>query len=434
MIKDDDDAATAALLSRLGNQFGDLDVANMVLDNNEKKDDYDSDESSLLEPSAEELLAWQQAQFNKGEEKVRSQKIASVDLTPMEKRRLLRQQQQQQQQNNNSTTTTDADDDEDEWEDIPPQPKLEEKSYFFPDESSCHENNDSDDVMIHVGTHPMLLKLADVADASAAEVMGGTWKRLYSSYFGDGLSFFCLLEAIRGYGGPTVLLMEVVPSAKHSLQTTTTTTTTTTSSSTKKKKTIGFYTTSTWIESTNHYGTEDCFLFSFDKEEAKDEETIRLFKPKKRGNNSDKSGIYMYCHPSTFNSTSRGNTGSTNGAVHGLGMGGTSRQPRVHITQSLEECRVLSYDAAFESGQLLDGEAFDNSLNYFDIQQMEVWGIGGRAWIKDALTVRETERQRTVSNLQKARTIQNKEQFMGDLRLMDNTFFQHDNNDDDGAI
>jgi len=370
----DDDAAAILLLNRLGNQFGDLDVADMIFNTTaeeEKKENDDSssssNESSILpEPTPEELLAWQQAQFQKGAERMIAK---NEDLTPLEKRRLERK--------NNK---------EDDDEEIPP--KIVEESYFFPKTDETE-------------THPMLTQLSEASSAG-----GGTWKRLYSS-LEDGLSFFCLLESIRGYAGPTVLLMEVVPSQKHSLSTTT------------KTATIGFYTTSTWMESTKQYGSDDaCFLFSYCNDDTK---AIRVLKPKKNDNDKKNITNYMYCHPSTLNVSGR-LTNRTNGSVHGIGIGGTSHKPRMRITETLEECHFLSYDSVFESGQLLP---FEDSLHYFDIQHMEVWGVGGTSWIRDALKAREVERQRTTSNKTKARNIQNKEQFIDDLRLMDNTFFQH---------
>ena len=68
------------LLARLQAQFGDMDVGGMLdgtnklCDNNGVEDDAGS-ESSMEEPTAEELLAWQEAQFTKGQIKMEAKKI-----------------------------------------------------------------------------------------------------------------------------------------------------------------------------------------------------------------------------------------------------------------------------------------------------------------------------------------------------------------------
>ena len=70
----------AKLLARLQAQFGDMDVGGMLdgtnklCDNNGVEDD-DNSESSMEEPTAEELRAWQEAQFAKGTMKIEAKKI-----------------------------------------------------------------------------------------------------------------------------------------------------------------------------------------------------------------------------------------------------------------------------------------------------------------------------------------------------------------------
>ena len=60
----------ADFLSRLQSQFGDMDLTNLLHDENGKKtnqSENDSQESSLVEPTQEELESWQNAQFEKGQ-------------------------------------------------------------------------------------------------------------------------------------------------------------------------------------------------------------------------------------------------------------------------------------------------------------------------------------------------------------------------------
>lgn len=380
-----DDDAKAALMARLSNQFGDLDVAGILSDR--KEEDTSSEDSSVHEPSPEELIAWQQAQFNKGREKLQAKKLA--EKTPLEKRRHL--QKQIQTEKNEDT----------DWEDILPQPNLQgQESLFFP---STNKENGLFEV---IGPHPLLMQLAAEGDP---EVLGGAWKRLYSSSHGDGLSFPYLLDAIRGYGGPTVMLIRAIPSAKHCY-----------GHKSSSSSTIGFYTTSTWMDSSQYYGTDECFLFSIGTE--KDSEEIQIIRPKE-DHSSKKATDYMYCHPSSMNIASRNHAvDSTNGAVHGIGIGGNAGQPRLHITESMEGCRALGYDTIFEPGQLLMPD-FGDSLYYFDVEHLEVWGVGGQSWIDDALQSREKERARVTANLQKVQRV-DKEQFVDDLKLT-SVMFEH---------
>jgi len=384
-----DDDAKAALMARLSNQFGDLDVVGMLADGN--KEDTSSDDSSIREPSQADLMAWQQSQFDKGREKLQAKKL--LEKTPLEKRRLLGKNEREEKF-----------DDTDDWEDILPQPDLQgQESLFFP------STNNDEGVFEVIGIHPLLMQIAAEGDP---EVLGGAWKRLYSSSHGDGLSFSYLLDAIRGYGGPTIMFIRAIQSAKHCY-----------GDNSSSSSTLGFYTTSTWVESSQYYGTEECFLFSIGTE--KDSEEIRILRPKedqpRRMTNN-----YMYCHPSSMNIASRNHVvDSTNGAVHGIGIGGTAGQPRLHITESMEGCRALGYDTVFEPGQLLMPD-FGDSLYYFDIDYLEVWGVGGQSWIDDALLSREKERARALANLQKVQRV-DKEQLVDDLR-MTSAMFKHQEN------
>ena len=144
----------------------------------------------------------------------------------------------------------------------------------------------------------------------------------------------------------------------------------------------------------------------------------------------------MYCHPSTLRTTrqpTRTTTvrTTTTTAVHGLGFGGTPTQPRLHLTESLEDCRCLPYDA---SRRTTDGDVFATpapaatasttkttstgttttrpardsqtdhpfaqTLYYFDIVEMEVWGVGGNEWITYALQQRELARTKHIQQYQ----------------------------------
>jgi hypothetical protein len=375
----------AAILLKLQSQFGDLDLTNLLNEDEAKtKDGYSSEESSLAEPTAEELLAWQEAQFKKGQQEIDTKK--RLKMTPLQRRRDLKK------------VSSNIDADEEEWEQVPALPDLGgTTSAFFP--SSDEKGNEL------LGVHPMLQQLVQ----GDPDILGTKWSRLYSSSEGDGLSFHNLLNTIKGYQGPTVMLIGTIPSVSRSL-----TTTQNSEKTTIKRTTIGYYTTSGWEESADFFGNSDCFLFSFQESDNK----LNFFHPID-SKDADKKN-YMYCHPSSLKVTNRrsktpvqGNV--TDGSVHGIGVGGTPSQPRLHLTESLEECRAMEHCKLFEGGDLLMG-AGTESLNYFDVDCLEVWGAGGDEWIRESIEARQKGRDIKEAHLQRARKV-DKKQFLDDFRM-----------------
>ncbi|CAJ1937612.1 unnamed protein product [Cylindrotheca closterium] len=372
------------LLSRLQSQFGDMDLSHLLDD--KKSDGAESEESSLAEPTAEELRAWQEAQYQKGKQTIESKK--SEELPPVQRRR-------RQAQKANS-------EDDDDWEQIAALPQLSEPSVFFP------QSDESGSEIL--GLHPLLAKLS----AADPEVLGTRWKRLYSSEQGDGLSFAMLLSTLKGYGGPTLMLISAKPSAKHMME------------KTSKQSTIGFFTTSVWSESNSFFGNKDCFLFKIDEKEN----DIAIIRPRDKL----KNGNFMYCHPSSLNPSNRRMTSSsaTDGCVHGIGVGGSTSQPRLHLTETLEDCRAMEYCSSFEAAELLPNGK--DSLYFFDADCIEVWGVGGEEWIQQSLQAQQKGRDLTEATLKKVRMV-DKKQFIDDLRFMakPNGLYEHVNHVDERA-
>jgi hypothetical protein len=87
-----------------------------------------------------------------------------------------------------------------------------------------------------------------------------------------------------------------------------------------------------------------------------------------------------------------------------MGIGGTSSQPRLHITESLDECRALTYDQLFDDGDLLSGKC-SQSLYYFDVDCIEIWGVGGEEWIADALQAQAKAKEMKAACFEKARKV-----------------------------
>lgn len=360
------------LLSRLQSQFGDIDLTHL-LDENNQVERSESEESSLPDPTPEELKAWQESQFKKGEEALESKKRDEVPQIQRRRRRL------------EDAKNSGEDDD---WEQIAAMPHLSDPSVFFPK---------SDETGVEIlGLHPLLQTLS----SADPEVLGTQWKRLYSSDQGDGLSFSMLLSTLKGYGGPTLMIISANPSPAHMME-----------KAMRKRSTIGFFTTSAWTESSTFFGNDDCFLFTIDERE----QTIKIIRPQKKSKNTN----FMYCHPSSLNPSNRrfnaASASTTNGCVHGIGVGGSPAQPRLHLTETLEDCRAMEYCLTFEEGELLTNGK--DSLYYFDADCIEVWGVGGEEWIQQSLQAQQKGRDLAKATLKNARMV-DKKQLMNDLRFM----------------
>jgi len=204
------------------------------------------------------------------------------------------------------------------------------------------------------------------------------------------------------------MLISAKPSAAHMVE------------KANKSSTIGFFTSSVWSESSSFFGTDDCFLFTIDEQEN----DIQIIRPRENVKNAN----YMYCHPSSLNPSNRrskvASLSATDGCVHGIGVGGSPSQPRLHLTESLEDCRAMGYCSTFEAGELLTNGK--DSLYYFDADCIEVWGVGGHKWIQQSLQVQQKGRDLAEATLKKARMV-DKKQFMDDLRFMakPNGLFEH---------
>jgi len=122
----------------------------------------------------------------------------------------------------------------------------------------------------------------------------------------------------------------------------------------------------------------------------------------------------MYCNSSA---RSRG----YDQQAHGIGFGGTTDQPRLFLAESFDNCRAAAQDLTFESGRLLDHRG-----STFEIDNLEVWGVGGTEVVQEALGARSRQRDIKNAAIQKARKV-DKAQFLDDFRsgLIESKAFQH---------
>jgi hypothetical protein len=125
----------------------------------------------------------------------------------------------------------------------------------------------------------------------------------------------------------------------------------------------------------------------------------------------------MYCN--SF-SRSRG----YDGQAHGIGFGGTTDKPRLFISEKWDDCMASSADLTFEAGSLLPQRNDGNPSKLFDLESLEVWGVGGDEAVAHALGDRDKQREIIAANIRKARKV-DKAQFVDDLAQFGSKTFQH---------
>lgn len=131
----------------------------------------------------------------------------------------------------------------------------------------------------------------------------------------------------------------------------------------------------------------------------------------------------MYFHTNT--NANMGNPSKKDDMAHGLGFGGTVRNPRLFVDVNLEECRVSSQDTSFEEGHLgfppsndpfstsFSGSASSSSTLHID--SLEVYAVGDEDTLKRGFEAQFHHRDIADATLRNARTV-DKAAFLGDLR------------------
>lgn len=100
--------------------------------------------------------------------------------------------------------------------------------------------------------------------------------------------------------------------------------------------------------------------------------------------------------------------------------------PRLFITETFENCVASSRDLTFECGPLLPKTASGILQKNFDIETLEVWGVGGDEVVSQALGARHEQREITAANIRKARKV-DKAAFLDDFQsgLIESKAFAH---------
>lgn len=206
--------------------------------------------------------------------------------------------------------------------------------------------------------------------AVANQSLQGPWDLLFTTDR-DGMSFNRLCHSLLGYGGPTLMLVRDM----------------------NMNATFGGFADTPWKESNDFYGGAGCFLLQLEPEFQ-----ILQSKPSSAQN-------YMYLNLKGYSTP------------HGLGMGGTVSSFRFFISESMEPDRNMAKTSCltYETGEVVRGQ-----YRQFDIDTIEVWGLGG----EDALKARADKRDQMNRALQKIRQV-DKKAFLNDFdkgTLLSKTF------------
>lgn len=198
-------------------------------------------------------------------------------------------------------------------------------------------------------------------------------RRLYSSET-DGRSFNRLEWAVLGYDGPTLLTVK-----------------------TASGDIIGAFTQKPWKDALNYYGSGDSFLFQLSPE-------LKILW------STGPQNHFMFMHSGKFTSPVKP---SVDGLPHGIGFGGgLSSKPRFFIPESFENCSAQFLDKTFETGDILP----ESALERFEINVMEIWGVGSDETIEHSIERRKEHRIHTEEAIHRARSVNDKTQFVKDLK------------------
>lgn len=198
----------------------------------------------------------------------------------------------------------------------------------------------------------------------------GRFHRLFSSE-ADGLSCNRLMNALIGYGGPTLIIIR--------------------SKNIKGKcgsSVFGAFTYSPWDrESGEFYGNSDSFLFRLGPE------PMGVYRPKGSGGVNESNFMF-------FNSEARSK--GYDQLAWGIGFGGTAQEPRFYIVEVLDGSTAKDKDLTFDNGPLLSNKDESNSYCGFDVEAIEAFGLGSSQVIEDAMNARAEYRKEAQERIRNA--------------------------------
>ena len=453
-MADQDQDQEQALLARLQSQFGDLDVSRMLAvpaqagEATAEEEDggsvVPSEESSSVEdPTPEELRRWQEAQYKMarwgGEGKAAAGGdgaggTSAEEVRPEEHRRrgaadLWHGGEAEAYASESTAATASAAASATPSAAATASATATATAFFSPPAVAGGGGSSDGDI---------LAQLVEIEPT-----LHGKWTRLYSSNV-DGLSYASLVASVRGFDGPTVLLVGAVPSHASG------------DGGTGGRDrsgggggTIGFYTSTAWRESDGFYGSHECLLFGIHRVSGGGEgggrEVLRTYRPlPKAGTSKPAPGaaIDSLVHEIVSSNVEWAKCdgryqslhSTVAAAVHGVGVGvgvggrsgpgpgpgaegvvssaspaGLSVGGRLHLTETLEGCQASLRDGTYEAGPLLPrcfgGDGGGDFLpDFFDVDVMEAWAVGDEGRIRAAMEARGKDRaNREASRLRSQR-------------------------------
>lgn len=180
---------------------------------------------------------------------------------------------------------------------------------------------------------------------------------------------------------------------------------------------FGAYTTSRWKESPDFYGSDgNSFLFQM-------EPHFQIMHP------ISSNGTYGRRSKRNFNYCKIRGPFSP-GQARGIGLGGTIKKPRLFLSECLDKCHALNHDMTFAPGKLLSDKKNEfgdlMARSDFEIDYLEVWGVGGEEVVQKALGAQNQHRAVMDASLHKARKV-DKSQFLDDFNsgLIESKAFAH---------
>lgn len=104
-------------------------------------------------------------------------------------------------------------------------------------------------------------------------------------------------------------------------------------------------------------------------------------------------------------------------------------QPRLFLAESFDNCLAARDDLTFEKGSLLHSSvtgADGGNSTVFEIDNLEVWAVGGTKVVQESLQARSRSRDIRHAAIQKARKV-DKAAFLDDFKsgMIDSKAFAH---------
>ena len=172
---------------------------------------------------------------------------------------------------------------------------------------------------------------------------------------------------------------------------------------------FGAFTGAPWKESKDFYGTSDSFLYQLSPVTA-------VYRPKASGQPN-----YMYCN-------SHARSKGYDQQAHGIGFGGTIDQPRLFLAETFDynDNYAGTQDVTYENGPFLPVTESGTYPKHFDVEALEVWGVGGDEVVQQALGAQSKARSIRDEGIRRAKKV-DRAAFLDDLRsgVIDSKAFQH---------